>query len=49
MEYYKAEIAKCTYRQFTTGFYSERQTQDSQIYDNNTYIKNYTYIGNVKR
>ena len=28
MEYYKREIAKCTYRQFTTGFYSGRQTQN---------------------
>lgn len=48
MEYYKSEIAKCTYRQFTTGFYFGKTDQDSQIYDNNTYIKNYTYIGNVQ-
>ena len=48
MEYYKSEIAKCTYRQFTTGFYFGKKDQDSQIYDNNTYIKNCTYIGNVQ-
>ena len=48
MEYYKSEIAKCTYRQFTTGFYFGKTEQDSQIYDNNTYIKNCTYIGNVQ-
>lgn len=48
MEYYKLEIAKCTYRQFTTGFYFGKTDQDSQIYDNNTYIKNCTYIGNVQ-
>lgn len=48
MEYYKAEIAKCTYRQFTTGFYFGKTDSDSQIYDNNTYIKNYTYIGTVE-
>ena len=48
MEYYKSEIAKCTYRQFTTGFYFGKTDSDSQIYDNNTYIKNYTYIGNVQ-
>ena len=48
MEYYKSEIAKCTYRQFTTGFYFGKTDNDSQIYDNNTYIKNYTYIGNVQ-
>ena len=48
MEYYKSEIAKCTYRQLTTGFYFGKTDQDSQIYDNNTYIKNCTYIGNVQ-
>ena len=48
MEYYKSEIAICTYRQFTTGFYFGKTDQDSQIYDNNTYIKNCTYIGNVQ-
>lgn len=48
MQYYKSEIAKCTYRQFTTGFYFGKTDQDSQIYDNNTYIKNCTYIGNVQ-
>ena len=49
MEYYKAEIAKCTYRQFTTGFYFGKTDSESQIYDNNTYIRNYTYIGTVLR
>lgn len=48
MEYYKAEIAKCTYRQFTTGFYFGKTDGTSQIYDNNTYIKNCTYIGTVR-
>lgn len=49
MDYYIKEIAKCTYRQFTTGFYFGRTTKDSQIYDSNTYVKNYTYIGTVRR
>ena len=48
MEYYKEEIAKCTYRQFTTGFYFGKTDENSQIYDNNTYIKNYTYLGIVQ-
>lgn len=48
MEYYREEIAKCTYRQFTTGFYFGRTDSDSQIYDNNTYIKEYTYLGIVQ-
>lgn len=45
MEYYKEEIAKCTYRQFTTGFFFGKPDHDTQIYDNNTYIKAYTYLG----
>lgn len=45
MDYYKEEIAKCTYRQFTTGFFFEKPDHDTQIYDNNTYIKAYTYLG----
>lgn len=46
--YYKEEISKCTYRQFTTGFYFGKPNDDAQIYDNNTYIKEYTYLGIVK-
>lgn len=47
MDYYKEEIAKCTYRQFTTGFFFGKPDKDTQIYDNNTYIKAYTYLGLV--
>lgn len=45
MEWYKKEIGKCTYREFTTGFFYGKPTEDAQIYDNNTYVKNYTYLG----
>lgn len=48
LEYYREEIGKCTYRQYTTGFYFGRTDSDSQIYDNNDYVKSYTYIGNVE-
>lgn len=44
-EWYLEEITKCTYRQFTTGFYFGKPDEESQIYDNNTYIKGYTYLG----
>ena len=47
MDWYKEEISKCTYRQFTTGFFFGKPTDDAQIYDNNTYIKEYTYLGIV--
>ncbi len=45
MPWYLEEISKCTYRQFTTGFYFGKPDADAQIYDNNTYIKEYTYLG----
>jgi putative protease len=48
MEWYKEEIGKCTYREFTTGFFFGKPGQDAQIYDNNTYVKNYTYLGTVE-
>ncbi len=48
LDYYREEIAKCTYRQYTTGFFFDKPKADAQIYDNNTYIKNYTYLGTVR-
>ena len=48
LDYYREEIAKCTYRQFTTCFYYGKTDENSQIYDANTYIKEYTYIGIVQ-
>ena len=48
LPYYKEEIGKCTYRQFTTGFYFGKTDSDSQVYDNNEYVKDYTYIGTVE-
>jgi len=39
------EISKCTYRQFTTGFFYGKASHNAQIYDNNTYVQGYTYLG----
>lgn len=47
MEWYRAEIAKCTYRQFTTGFYFGKPDENTQIYENSTYVNEYTYLGIV--
>ncbi len=47
MPWYQEEISKCTYRQFTTGFYFGKPDENTQIYDNNTYVKEYTYLGIV--
>ncbi|MDE7322322.1 MAG: U32 family peptidase [Lachnospiraceae bacterium] len=47
MDWYRAEIAKCTYRQFTTGFYFGKPDENTQIYDSNTYVNEYVYLGIV--
>ncbi|QOV19825.1 U32 family peptidase [Blautia liquoris] len=47
MPWYQEQISHCTYRQFTTGFFYGKPGQESQIYDNNTYIQSYTYLGIV--
>ncbi len=48
MDWYRAEIAKCTYRQFTTGFYFGKPDENTQIYDNNTYVNEYIYLGIIE-
>ncbi len=47
LPWYREEIAKCTYRQFTTGFYFGKPDETTQIYDHNTYVKEYSYLGIV--
>ena len=47
IDWYRSEIAKCTYRQFTTGFYFGKPDENTQIYDNNTYVNEYIYLGIV--
>lgn len=45
MDLYRSEISKCTYRQFTTGFYFGKPDENTQIYDSNTYVNEYIYLG----
>lgn len=45
MPWYLDQISNCTYRQFTTGFFYGKPNEESQIYDSNTYVKEYTYLG----
>ena len=47
IDFYKEEIAKCTYRQYTTGFFFGKPNEETQIYDSNTYEKNYIYLGTI--
>ncbi len=48
MDWYKEEISKCTYRQFTTGFYFGKPDENTQIYDSNTYVNEYIYLGMIE-
>lgn len=48
MDWYKDEIAKCTYRRFTTGFYFGKPDENTQVYDTNTYVNEYIYLGLVE-
>ncbi len=45
MPWYQEQISNCTYRQFTTGFFFGKPDETTQIYDSNTYNKEYTYLG----
>ena len=48
MPWYQEQIKSCTYRQFTTGFFYGKPDETTQIYDNNTYEKGYTYLGYIE-
>ncbi len=48
ISYYKEEITKCTYRQYITGFFFGPTDSNSQIYDSNTYMKEYVYLGYIQ-
>ncbi len=48
LDWYKSEIGKCTYRQFTTGFYFGKPDHNTQIYDNSTYIVESVFLGIIE-
>ena len=45
LDKYRELISQCTFRQYTTGFFFGKPDHETQIYDNNTYVKEYTYLG----
>ena len=48
LDWYKEEISKCTYRQFTTGFYFGKPDENTQIYDSNTYVVDSVFYGSIQ-
>ena len=47
LDFYREEISKCTYREYTTGFFFGKPDNSAQIYDANTYVKEWVYLGMV--
>ncbi len=45
LSYYMEEIQKASYRDYTTGFYFGKTDENDQVYTNNSYIRNYDFIG----
>lgn len=41
----RAADTGCTYRRFTSGFFYGKPDDTAQIYDSNTYEKDYVYLG----
>ena len=48
LDWYLAEVSKCTNRRYTTGFYFGRPDENTQIYDSSTYVNEYVYLGIVE-
>ena len=48
LDWYRAEVSKCTNRRYTTGFYFGRPDENTQIYDESTYVKEAVYLGIVE-
>ena len=48
LEWYRAEVSKCTNRRYTTGFYFGRPDENTQIYNESTYVNEYIYLGIVE-
>ncbi|MCR5293821.1 MAG: U32 family peptidase [Lachnospiraceae bacterium] len=48
LPWYREQIAACTYRQFTTGFYYGKPSEADQIYGESTYVNEYRFLGIVQ-
>ncbi|HCT65335.1 MAG TPA: peptidase U32 [Lachnospiraceae bacterium] len=48
LDYYFEEVSKASHRDFTTAFYYGKPDGEQQVYTNNTYIRDYDFIGMVE-
>jgi len=47
-EYYLEEVSKASHREYTTAFYYGKPSGNEQVYTNNSYIRDYDFIGMVE-
>ena len=48
LPYYLEEVSKASHREYTTAFYYGKPDGNQQVYTNNSYIREYDFIGMVK-
>ena len=48
IDYYMNEISKASHRDYTTAFYFSKPGGDEQVYTNNSYIREYDFIGMIQ-
>ncbi|WP_304509189.1 peptidase U32 family protein [Anaerotignum sp.] len=48
LPYYLEEVSKASHRDYTDGFYFQKPDGNQQIYNSNTYIRGYDFIGMVQ-
>ncbi len=46
--YFLSEVGKASHREFTTGFYQHKPTENDQTYSHNSYVRNYDFSGMIK-
>lgn len=45
--YFLEEVSKASHREYTTGFYNGKTTQEDQTYTHNSYIRDYDFAGMI--
>ncbi len=45
LPWYREQINACTHRPFSTGFFYGKPDREAQIYEENSYLTEYTYLG----
>lgn len=48
IQYYMDEVSKASHRDYTTAFYFSKPGGEEQVYTNNSYIREYDFIGMVQ-